>query len=162
MRIFPATAHQWRRSINLGEHFAMTHYESAIATFGRLLVAAIFLFSGVGKILAPGMTQGYIASAGLPLPVAAYLIAIIVEIGGSILLIVGFKARWIALGLAIFSVATALSFHYNLADPNQQIHFLKNIAMAGGLLQVVAFGAGPLSIDARLAVGQSARTQFAE
>jgi putative oxidoreductase len=108
------------------------------------------------------MTQGYIASAGLPLPVAAYVIAIIVEIGGSILLIVGFKARWIALGLAIFSVATALSFHYNFADPNQQMHLLKNIAMAGCLLQVVAFGAGPLSLDARLAFDQSARTLFAE
>jgi putative oxidoreductase len=130
----------------------MTHHESVIATFGRLLIAAIFLFSGVGKILAPTMTQAYIAAAALPLPLAAYLIAIVVEIGGSILLILGFKARLVAMVMATFSVATAFSFHHNFVDPDQQMHFLKNISMAGGLLQVAAFGAGALSLDARLAV----------
>ncbi len=124
---------------------------SSIATFGRLLIAAIFLFSGTGKILAPAMTQGYIASAGLPLPVAAYFIAIAIEIGGGILLVLGFRARWTALVMAIFTVAAALGFHHKFSDPDQLMHFFKNISMTGGLLQVVAFGAGTLSIDAWLA-----------
>ena len=122
---------------------------SSVAAFGRLLLAAIFLISGVGKILAPAMTQGYIAAAGLPLPLVAYLIAIAVEVGGSILLILGFQTKLAALALAIFSVAAAVGFHHDFADQNQLIHFFKNIAMAGGLLQLAAFGPGALSIDAR-------------
>jgi putative oxidoreductase len=121
---------------------------AAIATFGRLLIAVIFLFSGTSKILAPSMTQAYIASAGLPFPIAAYFIAIAIEIGGGILLVLGFKARLIALAVAIFSVATAIGFHHNFADPDQLMHFLKNISMAGGLLQVTAFGGGAFCIDA--------------
>jgi putative oxidoreductase len=125
---------------------------SAIATFGRLLIAVIFLFSGIGKILTSSVTQTYIASAGLPFPIAAYFIAIAIEVGGGILLVLGFKTRLVALAVAIFSVAAALSFHHNFADPDQLIHFLKNISMAGGLLQVTAFGAGAFSVDARLSV----------
>jgi putative oxidoreductase len=123
---------------------------SAIATFGRLLIAVIFLFSGIGKILAPSMTQTYIASAGLPFPIAAYFIAIAIAVGGGILLVLGFKMRLVALAVAIFSVAAALSFHHNFADPDQLMHFLKNIS--AGLLQVTAFGAGAVSVDARLSV----------
>src|SRR5262249_47936461 len=95
------------------------------------------------------MTQGYIASVGLPLPLVTYLIAIAVEIGGGALLIVGFRTRIVALVLAAFSVVAALAFHTNFGDPDQLIHFLKNIAMTGGLLQVVAFGSGSFSLDAR-------------
>ena len=127
----------------------MTAGTSYVAAFGRLLIAVIFLISGVGKVVAPDMTQGYIAAAGLPLPLVADLIAIAVEVGGSILLIVGFQTKLAALALAIFSVAAAVGFHHNFADQDQLIHFLKNIAMAGGLLQVAAFGPGALSIDAR-------------
>ena len=76
-------------------------------------------------------------------------IAIIVEVAGSIALILGFHARWTAAILAIFTIATALAFHNKLSDQDQFIHFFKNIAMTGGLLQVVAFGAGRFSLDAR-------------
>jgi putative oxidoreductase len=136
----------------------------ALAAFGRLLIAAIFLFSGTGKILAPAMTQAYIASAGLPMPVIAYLIAIAVELGGGILLVLGYRTRLVALVMAIFSVAAALGFHHNFADQNQLMHFLKNISMAGGLLQVTAFGAGAFSIDGLLSSssGQSARATPAD
>ena len=127
----------------------MTARASYVAALGRLLLAVIFLISGVGKILAPAMTQGYIAAAGLPLPVVAYLVATAVEVGGSILLILGSQTKLAALALAIFSVAAAVGFHHDFADQDQLIHFLKNIAMAGGLLQVAAFGPGTLSIDAR-------------
>jgi putative oxidoreductase len=121
------------------------------ATFGRLLIAVIFLMSGFGKIANPQMTQGYIASAGLPFPLLAYLIAVGVEVGGGALLVVGFQTRIVGIVLAIFTVAAGLSFHHNFADQNQMVHFLKNIAITGGLLQVVAFGAGRFSLDARLA-----------
>ena len=126
-----------------------------IAAGGRVLIALIFLISGFGKITAPTMTMGYINAVHLPFPMLAYIISIIIEIAGGILLIVGFQARIVAAVIAIFSVAAALSFHNN-ADPNQMMNFLKNISMAGGLLQVVAFGAGSFSIDNRRAGSQLA------
>jgi putative oxidoreductase len=127
-----------------------------VATFGRLLIAAIFLMSGLGKIANPQMTQGYIASAGLPFPLLAYLVAIAIEVGGGALLVVGFQTRIVAIVMAVFTVAAALSFHHNFADQNQMVHFLKNIAITGGLLQVVAFGAGSFSIDGRRATSRGA------
>ena len=120
-----------------------------LPAIGRLLTAAIFIFSGFGKIAAPAMTQGYIALAGLPVPTIAYLIAIVIEVSGGLFLAIGFHTRATAAVLAAFVVATALSFHHNFADQNQLIHFLKNIAIAGGLLQVCAFGAGTFSFDNR-------------
>ena len=116
---------------------------------GRILISAIFLLSGISKITAPAAMIGYITSAGLPLPQAGLAIAIIVEVAGSIALILGFHARWTAAILAMFTIATALAFHNKLSDQDQFIHFFKNIAMTGGLLQVVAFGAGRFSLDAR-------------
>jgi len=127
----------------------MSQNSGWIAALGRLLIAAIFLFSGFGKIMAPEATQAYIASAGLPLPIVGYGIAILVEVGGGILLVVGYQVRAVALIMALFTIAAALAFHNQLADQNQLIHFMKNLAMAGGLLQVVAFGAGSMSIDGR-------------
>jgi putative oxidoreductase len=120
-----------------------------LPAIGRLLTAAIFVVSGFGKIAAPAMTQGYIASAALPVPTIAYLIAIVIEVSGGLFLVLGFRTRATAAVLAAFVAATALSFHHNFADQNQVIHFLKNIAITGGLLQVVAFGAGSFSFDNR-------------
>jgi putative oxidoreductase len=120
-----------------------------LPALGRLLIAVLFLLSGLNKIASPAATQAYIASAGLPLPLLGYLAAVIVEVGGGILLILGFQTRIVALVMALFTIAAALSFHHNFGDQNQMIHFFKNIAITGGLLQVVAFGAGALSIDGR-------------
>ncbi|NRP90725.1 Inner membrane protein YqjF [Ensifer adhaerens] len=120
-----------------------------IAAAGRLLIAIMFISSGFGKIMAPEATQGYIASVGLPLPMLSYLLAIVVEIGGGLLLVVGYQTRIVGLVVAAFTLATAVFFHNNFADQNQMIHFMKNIAIIGGLLQVVAFGAGAFSLDAR-------------
>jgi putative oxidoreductase len=122
--------------------------QSAVPAIGRLLLAAIFIFSGIGKAMAPAGTIGYIASAGLPFATLGLIAAIAIELGGGVMLALGIKARIVALGLALFSVVTALVFHNALGDQNQLIHFMKNIAMAGGLLQVVAFGAGAYSLDA--------------
>ncbi|MRW83361.1 DoxX family membrane protein [Pseudoduganella sp. FT26W] len=110
-----------------------------ISTIGRVLMATIFVFSGIGKIMAPAATIGYIASSGLPLAPLGFAIALAVELGGGLALVFGFKTRIVAAGLAAFSIVTALAFHTNLADQNQLIHLLKNFAMAGGLLQLVAF-----------------------
>ncbi len=127
----------------------MTKHSDSIALAGRILLALLFLLSGVGKIAAPAATQGYIAAMGLPLPVVSYFASTIIEVVGSLLLIVGFQTRIVASAMSAFVLATALVFHRNFADQNQMIHFLKNIAIIGGLLQVAAFGAGKFSLDAR-------------
>ncbi|OHV79627.1 DoxX family protein [Ensifer sp. LCM 4579] len=124
-------------------------FPSSLALLGRLLLAAIFITSGVEKLADPSGTVAYIASANLPLPWAGYAIAVVVELGGSILLVVGYLTRPAALALAIFTLASALGFHMHFADQNQTIHFMKNLAITGGFLQIVAFGAGGFSLDAR-------------
>ncbi|WP_207272167.1 DoxX family protein, partial [Pseudomonas sp. GW460-12-10-14-TSB1] len=121
---------------------ATSNTNASISLIGRVLLSAIFILSGFSKVAAPAAMVGYIQSVGLPFPQLALGIAIAVELGGGLLLIAGYRTRLVALGLAVFSVATALAFHNNLGDQNQFIHFFKNIAMAGGLLQVVAYGAG--------------------
>jgi putative oxidoreductase len=121
----------------------------ALPLVGRILMSAIFLASGAGKLAAPAGTLAMIRAAGLPLPEVSYAAATAVEIVGGLLLIAGTRTRIVALALAGFSIATALTFHTAFADQNQLIHFLKNLALAGGLLQVVAFGAGPFSLDGR-------------
>lgn len=128
---------------------ASTASSSAIPLIARVMLAAIFVISAVGKIADPAGTMGYIASVGLPAPSLSYAAALLVELIGGVLLIVGYRTRAVAAVLAVFSVVSALIFHHALGDQNQLFHFLKNIAMAGGLLQVVAFGAGSLSLDAR-------------
>jgi putative oxidoreductase len=93
---------------------------------GRILVGLPFAMSGLGHV-----------------------VAVAVELGGGRLLILGYRVRPVALALAVFCVATAVSFHSNFADQNQMIHFLKNVMIAGGLLQIAAFGAGAISLDQR-------------
>jgi putative oxidoreductase len=124
---------------------------AVLAAAGRFLMAAIFLLSGYSKIADPASTIGYIQSVGLPFPQLAFAGALIAEIAGGILLVVGFRTRIVASVLAVFSILTAVFFHAALGDQNQFIHFFKNIAITGGLLQIVAFGAGRVSIDARIA-----------
>jgi putative oxidoreductase len=117
---------------------------------GRILIASLFIPAGFGKLMGFAGTVGYITKvAGLPLPEVAAAIAIIVELGLGIALLVGFKTRWVALVMAIFTVATALFFHKFWADATQNIQFFKNMAIAGGLLSFAAFGAGRFSIDKR-------------
>lgn len=124
-------------------------FSSGLALSGRILLASIFLLSGLSKLANPDGIIGYIASAGLPLPTLGLALAVLVEIGGAALLILGYRTRWTAVVLAAFSVFTAIVFHHQLGDQNQLIHFLKNLAIAGGLLQVAAFGAGRFSLDGR-------------
>jgi len=125
---------------------------------GRILIAFIFIFAGFGKVTGFDGTVGYIASKGLPLPAWAAVAAIIVELGGGILLVAGWKARWAAAAMLLFTAMAALLFHNFWAVPveqaqNQMIHFMKNVSMMGGLLYVVVYGSGPISVDANSRAG---------
>jgi len=120
-----------------------------LPALGRLLIALIFILSGLSKIAAPANTIAYIQSAGAPFATAAFAVAAIVEVIGGLALLVGFQTRLVAAALAIFTLAAAVLFHNNMADQNQMIHFMKNLAITGGLLQVIAFGAGAFSLDNR-------------
>jgi putative oxidoreductase len=118
---------------------------------GRILLGGPFVMSGLGKLAAYGGTVGYISAVGLPAAPLAYLAAVAIEVGGGLLLLAGYRVRPASLVMALFCLATAVFFHHNFADQNQMIHFLKNVMMAGGLLQIASFGAGAWSLDARLA-----------
>ena len=128
---------------------------------GRVLIAALFLIAGVGKLGAYAGTQGYMQSHGVPGALLPAVIAL--ELGGGLLIVAGLWTRIAALALAGFTLLAALLFHANFADATQQIMFLKNLAIAGGFLMLAANGAGAWSVDARrsrarrLAVGATAR-----
>lgn len=122
---------------------------SYVSLGGRVLIAPLFLLSGLTKLGAPAATIGMIASVGLPFATLGFAAAVLVEVVGSIALLLGYRTRAVAAVMALFTVAAAIAFHNNLADQNQFIHFFKNVSMAGGLLQIVAFGAGRFSLDGR-------------
>ncbi|MCM2458206.1 DoxX family protein [Rhizobium sp. CG4] len=117
------------------------------ALVGRFLLSPIFVLSGIGKVTSHETYLSYIAAFGMPFPVIWLIGAIAIELGGGLALAIGFKTRTAALILALFSLFTALVFHNDFSDQNQFLHFWKNIAIAGGLLQATAFGAGIFSLD---------------
>lgn len=130
--------------------------QSPLTLVGRLLLAALFLPAGLSKISGFEGTVGYIASAGLPMPQWAAIVAIAVEVIAPIALILGWGTRWAALALALFTLVATLGFHNFWAMPAeqvmmQQLMFFKNIGVVGGLLVLAAFGAGAFSVDARRA-----------
>ncbi|BDM25543.1 DoxX family protein [Pseudomonas sp. NPDC089428] len=126
----------------------MNNFKGTTAVVGRVLLAVLFLLSGFSKLTSPEGTIAYIESSGLPFPVLSYLAALGVELGLAALLIIGFQTRIVAVVMALFTVMAAFAFHNNLADQGQFINFFKNISIAGGLLQIAAFGGGALSVDA--------------
>ena len=120
---------------------------------GRLLIASLFLPAGISKLTGFSGTVGYIQSVGLPLPQAAAAVAVVVEIAGSLMLIAGFKTRWAALALAVFTLTASYYFHAYWSAPEaarmvQSLFFKKNMAIAGGLLALAGLGAGAWSLDA--------------
>lgn len=126
-----------------------TPLNGALSLMGRIAMAALYIPSGIGKLGAPDATISFIASAGLPFAPLGLAIAVIVEIGLSALLLLGLYTRAVAAVMGAFTIATAVFFHSQLGDQMQFVHFFKNIAIAGGFLQVVAFGPGRFSLDAR-------------
>jgi putative oxidoreductase len=126
--------------------------QNIAALVGRILLAFMFILSGFGKITGYDGTAAYMASKGLPMISVLLPLTILTELGGGIALAAGFKARWVALLLAGFTILAALIFHdFWAADAahkmDQQINFLKNISIAGGMLMVFAFGPGRFSVD---------------
>ena len=129
----------------------MYTYQPHLALLGRICVALIFLMSGINKIMDPQGTQQYMAAMGMTTATTLlYVGAIVFEVGGGLSILLGYWARVGAAALFLFMIPTTLIFHSNFGDQNQMIHFLKNVAMMGGLLYVMAYGAGRLSLDARL------------
>ena len=121
---------------------------------GRILLAQIFIVSGLGKVTGFAGTAAYMASKGMPLAEFFAVGAILLELGGGIALILGWQARWGALAILVFTIPATLIFHNFWAVDaaqvqDQMIHFMKNLCIAGAALYVMAFGAGPLSIDNR-------------
>jgi len=114
---------------------------------GRILIALIFITAGWSKIGGFEGTQQYMASMGVP--GALLPLVIITELGGGLLILAGLFTRYTALALAGFTILSAVLFHGNVDDPSQQIQFMKNLAIAGGFLFLVAHGAGKLSLDHR-------------
>ncbi len=121
---------------------------AAAQAFGRLLLAVIFLLSGYAKITNPTGTIAAIGAIGVPYPEIGYYLAVLVEFGGGLLILLGLQTRLAALALAGFCIATGLLVHYHPGNQGQMTHFLKNLAMAGGFLQLFAVGAGLWSLDA--------------
>jgi len=124
------------------------------ALAGRILLAAPFVVSGYGKIGAFAATAGVMTGKGLPLAEALLALAIVIELGGGLALVIGWMTRWAALAIIAFTVVATLVFHNFWAVPAdqammQQISFMKNLSIIGGLLLLVAFGPGRYAIDRR-------------
>jgi putative oxidoreductase len=119
---------------------------SVVALVGRALMCAIFVEAGLAKLLAPAGAIALMASHGLPLPAVTYIVVLIIEIGGGLAILLGFQIRAVAALMALYCIATGLIAHYHPDDQNQMIHFMKNICMAGGFLQLVAWGGGRYTV----------------
>ncbi len=135
--------------IRIGERKVATMDDKAYASLiGRALIGLIFLMSGINKIADPQGTQQYMAAMGITTATTfLYAGAVVVEVAGGLSLLLGVWAKWGALALILFMIPTTLLFHTNFGDQNQTIHFLKNLAMIGGLLYVAAYGSGRWSVD---------------
>lgn len=127
---------------------------NAMALVGRVLLATMFILSGWDKIGGFAGTAGYIQSVGLPMPQVLAAGALVLELVAGVLLVIGWKTRWAALALAVFCILAGVLFHNFWAMPAdkqmmQQIMFLKNLAVAGGLLMLAVAGPGRWSVDGR-------------
>ncbi|QJR19548.1 DoxX family protein [Pelagibacterium halotolerans] len=125
----------------------MTSLQTYLPTAGRIFLALIFILAGLSKIPAIEGNVGYMEMFGVP----GLLIwpTILLEVVGGIMLAIGFKARWAAAALGAFSLVAALIFHTDFSNQMEITNFLKNVAITGGMLYVIAFGPGALAVDAR-------------
>lgn len=121
----------------------------ALVLLGRVLLSVIFILAGYAKLTAIAGTAGWFASLGLPMPTATTVVVGLVELLGGLAILVGFQARIAALLLGVFTLAATAIAHLDFADQIQVMFLQKNLAIAGGLFVLAAFGAGALSIDGR-------------
>ncbi len=139
----------------------MQTLQATLSLVGRILLAAIFVISGIGKVIAAEGTQQHMGAAGLPLVPVLYVLTVIVEIGGGLMIVLGWNARIAAVIVFLFLIPVTLTFHTHWETPDQKMMQLgqlyKNLSIMGGLLLLVAFGPGPLSVD-----GQAPRITRAE
>ena len=129
-------------------------FKTPLIVSGRVLLALMFVLSGFSKLTNIAGTAGYIASGGLPAPAVLAVLVGLLELVGGLALIVGFQARWAGLALGAFTLVASLFFHKFWAVPAdqqmvQQLMFMKNVAVAGGMFVVAALGAGSASLDQR-------------
>ncbi|MBT1155072.1 DoxX family protein [Aminobacter anthyllidis] len=122
---------------------------SALILVGRVLLSVIFILAGFAKLTAISGTAGWFASIGLPLPTVTTVVVGLVELVGGIAILVGFQTRIAAIVLGVFTLAATGIAHLDFADQTQLMFLQKNLAIAGGLFVLAAFGAGALSIDGR-------------
>ena len=127
---------------------------AVLPLLARICVAALFIVAGIGKVMAFSGTVGYMAKVGFPAPEVMTVIAIAFELGGGLLLLIGWKTRWVAWGLALFVVIATFAAHrfwdVDVSQMSgQRTQFLKNFAIIGALLMMAAFGPGPISADKR-------------
>jgi putative oxidoreductase len=131
----------------------MNQTKDVAALLGRVLLAFMFVTAGYGKVGSFEGTTAYIASAHLPLPPVATAIAIVVELVGGLMVVVGWKTRWAALAMAVFTIVATVAFHnfWTMADAAEagtnKLMFLKNVSVIGGYLVLYAFGPGRYSVD---------------
>ena len=131
--------------------------QSQMLLVGRILLAAVFLIAGIRKLMAVAGSTGYLTKLGFPMPEVMIWVAIAIEIGGALLLILGWQTRRVAWLMILFvAIATAMAHRFWEFDAaqyaNQMNHFLKNLAIIGGMLYLAAFGPGAASVDGRRAV----------
>jgi len=116
---------------------------------GRVLISAMFLIAGYNKLMAVAGTATYFGKIGFPMPEIMAWLAILIEIGGGLLFLIGLKTRWIAWLLILFTVIASVMGHRFWVDPGQLNAFLKNLAIIGGLLMYATYGPGSASVDKR-------------
>jgi putative oxidoreductase len=119
------------------------------ALIGRLFYSSLFILYGYFKLTGLAGTTAYMTKQGLPAPAVSAILAAVIELGGGLLMLIGYQTRLVALGLGVYVLIAALIAHTNFADGNQMSHFMKNMAIVGGSLAFVAFGAGAYSLDGR-------------
>jgi putative oxidoreductase len=124
--------------------------ENVATLVGRVLLSLLFILGGWGKLMGPDATQAMFIKQGLPMVEAAWVLAVVVELGGGLAILFGLFIRPVAFVCAVWCVATALIAHTNLAERAQEIQFFKNMGLTGGFLYVAVFGAGAWSLDAWL------------
>jgi len=126
------------------ENCNLTHDLTALV--GRALMSAIFIWSGYGKLVSPAEAQAYFVHVGVVFPQLVWVVAVLIEFVGGLTLLLGIQARPTAAVLGVWCIATAIAAHANFSDPNMQIHFMKNVAMAGGFTVIAGYGAGAYTL----------------